>query len=282
MSVPMPQPVNRPARSGAPGLVFSVTDPGRAAVEFGLLVSALPLRRALPVGDGHPVLVLPGLLAGDGSTLPLRRILRDLGYRVHGWRLGRNLGPTAEAVAGMGERLAELHTRYQAPISLIGWSLGGIYAREMARRRPDWIRQVITLGSPFRLSDERQSHATRAFNRYSHRHIAPAGLPLDHETEALPVPATSIYSRHDGVVAWQTCLDRPSPRAENIAVIGSHFGYGHNPAVVWVIADRLAQPHGQWTPFRPPAMLRPLFPQPDTARPERRVASHEQTRRGFA
>jgi hypothetical protein len=259
---------DRPSVSGAPPLGLSLTDPGRAAVEFGLLLSALPLRRALPAGDGHPVLVLPGLLAGDGSTLPLRRILRDLGYRVHGWRLGRNLGPTAEAVAGMGERLDELHTRYRAPISVIGWSLGGIYARAMARRRPDWIRQVITLGTPFRLSHESQSHAIHAFNRYSHLHIERTALPLDLETEALPVPATSIYSRQDGIVAWQTCLDPPSPRAENVAVIGSHFGYGHNPAVIWTIADRLAQPRGVWAPFRPPAALRPLFPRPDTP-PER-------------
>lgn len=264
MSEPMFEPVDRRTGSGAPGWVFSLTDPGRAAVEFGLLLSALPLRGALPSGDGHPVLVLPGLLAGDGSTLPLRRILRDLGYRVHGWRLGRNLGPTAEAVAGMGERLHDLHTRYDAPVSVIGWSLGGIYARAMARRRPDWVRQVITLGSPFRLSHEGQSRAARAFNRYSHRHVASSGLPSDHEAETLPVPATSIYSRHDGVVAWQTCLDPPTPRAENIAVVGSHFGYGHNPAVIWAIADRLAQPRTVWAPFRPPAVLRPLFPRANT------------------
>ncbi|HYB35440.1 MAG TPA: alpha/beta hydrolase [Mycobacterium sp.] len=281
MSEPMLEPVDRPGGSGAPALILALTDPGRAAVEFGLLLSALPLRRALPPGDGHPVLVLPGLLAGDGSTLALRRVLRDLGYRVHGWRLGRNLGPTAEAVAGMGERLDELHSRYRASISLIGWSLGGIYARAMARRRPDWIRQVITLGSPFRLGDESQSHATRAFNRYSHLHVARTGLPLDEETDALPVPATSIYSRHDGIVAWQTCLDRPSPRAENIAVIGSHFGYGHNPAVVWAIADRLAQPRGQWAPFRPPAALQPLFPRPHTS-PQRNVATDARIRRNPA
>ncbi|MCV7231321.1 esterase/lipase family protein [Mycobacterium branderi] len=261
MSEQIFEPAER--RPGAPPLSLSLTDPARAAVEFGLLLGSLPLRRALPVGDGHPVLVLPGLLAGDGSTLALRRILRGLGYRVHGWRLGRNIGPTAQAVAGMGERLHDLHTRYGTPVSVIGWSLGGIYARAMARRRPSSVRQVITLGSPFRLTDQNQSRASAAFNRFSHLHVERAAAPLDLETEPLPVPATSIYSRYDGVVAWQACLDLRSPRAENISVIGSHFGYGHNPAVVWAVADRLAQPRGEWAPFRPPAALRPLFPRPD-------------------
>lgn len=125
------------------------------------------------------------------------------------------------------------------------------------------MRQVITLGSPFRIGHESESHATPTFNRYAHLHVERPGLPLEAETDPMPVPATSIYSRYDGMVAWQTCLDTPSPRAENIAVRSSHFGYGHHPAVVWAIADRLAQPHDRWAPFRPPAMLQTLFPRPD-------------------
>ena len=277
MSEPTFEPVERPRRSSAPPWSLLLTDPGRAAVEFGLLVGARPLQRTLPVGDGHPVLVLPGLLAGDGSTWPLRRILRRLGYRVHGWRLGRNIGPTAKAVAGMGEQLDDLHRRYRTPVSVIGWSLGGIYARGMARRRPLAVRQVITLGSPFRLTDHNQTRAGAAFQRFSHLHVERAAVPFELETGPLPVPATSIYSRYDGIVAWQACLDLRSPRAENISVIGSHFGYGHNPAVIWAVADRLAQPSGEWAPFRPPAALRPLFPRPDTA-PERSAATSSRTR----
>src|ERR1700739_844135 len=120
----------------APPLQLYLSDPGRAAVEFGLLVGALPLSKALPTGDGHPVLVLPGLMAGDDSTWPLRRILRRLGYRVHGWRLGRNLGPTPVAVTGLRPRLDDLHSRYDEPVSVVGWSLGGIYARALARNFP--------------------------------------------------------------------------------------------------------------------------------------------------
>ncbi|MCV7074595.1 alpha/beta hydrolase [Mycobacterium szulgai] len=249
-----------PAR--APKLPLYYTDIPRAVVEYGQLMTVLPLRRTLPVGDGHPVLVLPGLLAGDGSTWTLRRLLRRLGYRTHGWGLGRNIGPTAKAVAGMAERLDELHTRYDAPVSLIGWSLGGIFARALARRDPSAVRQVITLGSPFRLEDERHTHAGPSFKRYAHLHVEAPVLPVDLEAEPLGVPATSIYSPYDGMVAWQACLNLPSEQAENIAVLSSHIGYGHHPAAVWAIADRLAQPLGSWAPFRPPAVLRPLFPRP--------------------
>lgn len=273
MATSMFQPVERPRRPGAPPWSLSLTDPGRAAVEFGFLVSAWPLLRTLPVGDGHPVLVLPGLLAGDGSTRPLRGLLRKLGYRVHGWRLGRNVGPTAKAISGMADRLDDLDRRYGAPVSVIGWSLGGIFARGMARRRPSSVRQVITLGTPFRLTDHNQTRAGAAFKRFSHLHVERAPVPLDLETEPLSVPSTSIYSRYDGVVAWQACLDVRSQRAENIAVLGSHFGFGHNPAVLYAVADRLAQPSGQWAPFRPPPVLRPLFPRPDSANKDRETAT---------
>jgi hypothetical protein len=128
------------------------------------------------------------------------------------------------------------------------------------------VRQVITLGSPIHLAHESQSRARRAFNRYAHLHVVPRELPLESGVDALPVPATSIYSQCDGIVAWQACLDPPSARAENIAVVGSHLGFGHHPAVIWAVADRLAQPRGQWAPFRPPRALRPLYPRADTPR----------------
>ena len=254
--------------AGAPPSWLFVTDPARAVAEFGLLVAALPLRQLLPVGDEHPVLVLPGLLADDDSTWTLRRMLRDLGYRVHGWRLGRNLGPTAAAVTGLQNRLLDLRSRYDSEVSVIGWSLGGIYARTLARDTSTAVRQVITLGSPIRLAHERQSRARRAYDSYAHLHVLPRELPLESGADALPVPATSIYSRYDGIVAWQACLDVPSARAENIAVVGSHLGFGYHPAVIWAVADRLAQPLGEWAPFRPPAALRPLYPPADSPPPQ--------------
>ncbi len=262
MSSPMSRPEIATGTPGAsaPAPWLYLTDPARAVAEYGLLMATLPLRQLLPVGDGHPVLVLPGLLADDVSTWALRRIMRDLGYRAHGWRLGRNLGPTAATVAGLQNRLLDLQSRYGDAVSLIGWSLGGIYARTLARGIPTAVRQVITLGSPIHLAHQGQSRAGRAYNRYAHLHVVPRKLPLEPDDEALPVPATSIYSRYDGIVAWQACLDAPSARAENIAVRSSHLGFGHHPAVIWAVADRLAQPLGQWAPFRPPRALRSLYP----------------------
>ena len=251
-----------------PALPLYLTEPGRAVADFGPYLAARPLAPRLPHGDGHPVLVLPGLLADDVSTRALRSTLRRLEYRVHGWKLGRNIGPTAVCVTGMKDRVNELTDRYQRPVTLIGWSLGGIFARDLTRRMPDSVRQVITLGSPFRLVRHSQTRATRAFERYSHLHVEHRTLPLEHDATPLPVPATSIYSHLDGIVAWQACLDTPSERSENIAVLASHLGLGHHPAAIWAIADRLAQPEGTWAPFRPPLFLRPAFPRPDVPAPE--------------
>ena len=247
------------SRRGAPPLPLYVSEVVRAWAGWGAFLATLPLAPALPRGDGHPVLVLPGLFAGDGSTTALRGVLRALGYQVDGWGLGRNIGPTAPVVQGMDERLGALAERCGRRVSIVGWSLGGIYARALARRRPDLVRQVVTLGSPFRLTSRHQSRAYRAFQRFSHLHVQSLQLPLEREAAPLQVPATSIYSRWDGIVAWRACLDTPSERAENIEVVGSHLGLGHNPAVVWAVCDRLAQLEGAWTPFRPPAALGLLY-----------------------
>jgi pimeloyl-ACP methyl ester carboxylesterase len=249
--------------SEGPSLQLYLSEPTRAAADFGLFLASRPALQRLPHGDGHPVLVLPGLMADDMSTRVLRRVLRRLGYRVHGWRLGRNIGPTEACVIGMQKRIDDLSERYGEPISLIGWSLGGIFARDLARRTPDSVRQVITLGSPFRLTHAGQSRATKVFDRYSHLHVEHRTLPLESESTPMPVPSTSIYSHLDGIVHWSTCLDTPGERCENIAVMASHLGLGHHPAAIYAIADRLAQPVGTWKPFRAPLVLRPAFPRPD-------------------
>jgi pimeloyl-ACP methyl ester carboxylesterase len=175
----------------------------------------------------------------------------------------------------MQRRIDDLSDRYGEQISVIGWSLGGIYARDLARRTPDSVRQVITLGSPFRLTHAEQSRASKVFDRYSHLHVEHRTLPLESETTPLPVPSTSIYSHYDGIVHWRTCLDVPGERCENIAVMASHLGLGHHPAAIYAIADRLAQPQGTWRPFRAPLFLRPAFPRPDVpAAASPRVAAH--------
>lgn len=244
-----------------PSWPLFVTDLGRALGASGITALGRSVLRAAPTGDGHPVLVLPGLGAGDASTRTLRRVLRHRGYRAHGWHLGRNLGPTAAVVEGVPARLAELHERYGRRVSIVGWSLGGIYARDTARRAPAFTRHVITLGSPVRLTHPAQTRAMGFYRAVSGRHVAAEDMPPPEvELPPLPVPCTSILSSWDGIVSWRACLEPPGERAESIAVVGSHFGLGMHPAVLWAVADRLAQPEGTWRPFSPPPALRWLYP----------------------
>jgi pimeloyl-ACP methyl ester carboxylesterase len=254
-------------QTDGPALPLYLTEPGRAVADYGLYLAARPLVPRLPRGDGHPVLVLPGLLADDVSTRALRAVLSRLGYQVHGWGLGRNIGPTAACVKGMRDQVDHLADEHGGPVTLIGWSLGGIFARDLARRRPAAVRQVITLGSPFRLARETQTRASKMFGRFSHLHVEHRTFPLERDAEPLRMPATSIYSHLDGIVHWQACLDTPGERCENIAVMASHLGLGHHPASIWAIADRLAQPEGAWRPFRAPLFLRPAFPRPASPQP---------------
>jgi pimeloyl-ACP methyl ester carboxylesterase len=218
-------------------VALAVTEPARTMVSAGAFAAALPLLRWAPRGEEHPVLVLPGLLASDLSTRVLRTWLSRLGYPVVGWALGRNRGPSREVVDELPRLLDRLAREHDAPVSVVGWSLGGIYARRLAQRAPRQVRQVISLGSPFSL----------------------VRRPL---AKPLRVPSTAVYSRWDGVVDWRACRQEPGPRSENVAVRASHLGMGHDPAVLWVVADRLAQPRDGWRPFRRPTRfgLGALFP----------------------
>jgi len=256
--------VTIPAYERPSNLLLAI-EPTRAALSLGSLAPAWPLLERAPLGDGHPVLVLPGFTASDVSTRVLRGYLRRQDYHVHAWGLGRNLGPTPETVAGLRARVVELAERHGQPMSLVGWSLGGIYAREIARAVPGLVRQVVTLGSPFRMRDPRASNAAALFGVLGGRPGGPwrrraMGRPPEEELGPLPVPATSIYSRSDGVVPWRACLEIPSARSESVEVRASHTGLGHHPAALWVIADRLALPAGDWRPFRASGPARVLFP----------------------
>lgn len=230
------------------------------------MAAAAPWLRLLGRGDHHPVLVLPGFTASDVSTRPLRWQLRTWGYWAHGWGLGRNLGPTTDVLTGLVDRLTALHARHGRRVTLIGWSLGGIYARELARQFPDSVRSVITLGSPYRMSLTDRSSVSRLLDR-----LTPGFDPgvvetwvAEDERVPLSMPATSVYSRTDGIVRWYTCIDRAGPLRENIEVLGSHSGLGVNPAVLYVIANRLAQPEDDWRPFEAPVALRRFYPKPAT------------------
>jgi pimeloyl-ACP methyl ester carboxylesterase len=237
-----------------PGPQLLLTEAARSSLEFGALGAMLPLLRRASRGDGHGVLVFPGFMASDNSTRTLRWYLRDLGYHAHGWRLGVNIGPTDRILDGMSTRIESLHEYHEGPVSLIGWSLGGVYAREMARQYPDAVRQVITLGSPFAIEDRETSNAGPLYNMLATFHSPRVDSLREPELERIPVPVptTAIYTKGDGIVPWRACVDDPSarPDVENVRVIGSHCGLGHNPRALAVIADRLAQPAGGWKPYR--------------------------------
>jgi dienelactone hydrolase len=250
------------ARPGPyPSLGLYLTEPARGLADLATLPLAGLWLPVAPRGDGHGVLVLPGLLASDTSTVPLRWWLTWLGYDVHGWELGRNHGPTDEVLDGLPAALTTLAGRTGGPVSIIGWSLGGIYARELAREYPRLTRQVITLGSPFALTGSGHTRADGVYRRHSGLHAASGRLPT-REAVARPVnvPSTAVYSRYDGVVSWQNCIEAETERHINVEVRCGHLGFGVDPATLWLIADRLAVPAGERRPFRPPPLLRPLYP----------------------
>jgi pimeloyl-ACP methyl ester carboxylesterase len=255
--------MNPPAETiGAPGWPYRALE-GFALVEAWASLPGLAILGWAPQGDGHPVLVLPGFSSSDRGTWLLRHALRAKGYDAHQWGLGVNTGPHPRIVQGIQRRLLTLHRRHEQRVSIVGWSLGGVYARELARAYPEHVRQVITLGSPFRLRDPDDSSTGRLY-----RAVAPRQDPFDgrrareHEREPVPVPTTSIYTRTDGVVRWHACIDEVGPTSENIEVRGTHTGLGFNPAALFAVADRLALPDGGWRPFAPPALLASLYRRP--------------------
>jgi hypothetical protein len=242
-----------------PNRLLLAAEGPRALGELAWLQAARPLLASAPRGDGHSVLVLPGLAADDRSTVPLRRFLRGLGYRVQGWELGTNV-PSADVIGRLRAHFARLRAEDPRPMSIVGWSLGGIYARELARAHPEAVRTVVTLGSPFRPVPGYESHAAplaRALAGQRGGGFRGARSPGD--DRPLPVPSTSVVSQTDGIVPWQACVNTGQGPHETIEVVGSHCGLGHHPAVLFVVADRLAQPPGDWHPMRIPVPWRPLL-----------------------
>ena len=223
----------------------------RSLSEFSMSSLAVSLGRILPKGDGHPVLVLPGFMANHYSTVRLRRFIRLMGYRVYDWKLGRNIGPVGQMEPAVLERIRYITLRNGRKPTLVGWSLGGVYARVIAHLAPETVRAIITLGSPVRFP-----HRSTADTLY-HRMRGDFQDPeyLQQLADPPPVPATAIHSRLDGIVNWQACMAQDSATSENIRVYGSHLGMGYNPTIYFLLADRLSQAEGDWQRFRLPAAL---------------------------
>ena len=230
----------------SPGLLRVALE-WRVLWEYGAALATQPLLRRGPKGDGHPVMVFPGLVASDLSTQPLRQFLESLGYAAYPWEHGRNVGPREGLLDACLARLKALRKQHRKKVSLIGWSLGGLYARELAKLAPNDVRLVITLGTPF-TGHPKATNAWRIYELLSRSKVGDADLMAEIRKPP-PVPTTSIYSRSDGIVSWRCSLNDPGPLVENIEVPASHVGMGANPFVLYAVADRLAQPTGRWRPF---------------------------------
>ncbi|MFT7600214.1 MAG: pimeloyl-ACP methyl ester carboxylesterase [Acidimicrobiales bacterium] len=229
----------------------------RAIPEYLSLAASAPITAYLsPVGAPRPVLVIPGLISGDSATLPLRAFLRSFGHRPHGWGQGLNVGPAHHMAEGLDNTLTELAERYGGPIDIVGWSAGGIFGRVLASHRSELVRQVISLGSPVRLRTEDSNMA--AVSDFLGRFYLKGPSTID--VDSVPVPSTTVWTASDGVVPPDACRQTVGEFAESVQVRGSHSGLPANPAVYYLVADRLALPVGEWSPFNPPAKLRRLYP----------------------
>lgn len=233
----------------------------RAFWEFWAgLASFKALQWMVPEGDGHPVLVIPGLGASDASTALLRRFLDELGYVTYPWGLGRNKGVKEENADLMLQRLQFIYDHHGKKVSVIGQSLGGVFARELARFAPQMVRQVITLGSPF-TGHPLASTGTHLYEWLSGDRFE--DLDFDQHLQIRikpPVPTTSIYSKLDGVVAWECSIEEGRPEGESINLRGnSHIGMGSSPTALYLIAERLAQPEDRWKPFDATGLARIFY-----------------------
>lgn len=237
-------------KSKKPSLIWFLTEGGRASIEYGLNIPYSLFNDHKNSGDGHPVLVLPGFMTTDYSTRPLRRFLDKSGYTSYGWDLGRNYAKE-QFLEELVLRVEELYVEHKQKVSLIGWSLGGIYARQVAKERPHLIRQIITMGSPFK-SVNKPNHAHWMYklitNGEGMKGVDPellADIPLP-----APVPTTAIYTKQDGIVPWGVCIEDEDELHENIEVMGSHIGLGVNNTVLDIIADRLKYSRENWVHYK--------------------------------
>lgn len=240
------------AAAKAPSWLLSLLEIPRALSEAASLIPTRSMLKKLPKGDGHPVITLPGFLASGRSMQTVRRHLRIWGYDAQCWNLGRNLGLTSERdlESLLDERLQEAFEDSGEKVSLIGWSLGGLLAREVARRNPELVRSVILLGSP--IGDPKATKAWRLYESVSGQKIDEEAIRRRIESLRQPidgVPMTAIYSLTDAIVSARIAQLPPGPMVENVGVTASHLGMGFNPAVLFAIADRLRQHSDDWKEF---------------------------------
>lgn len=247
----------------------------RALQEMASLPLAWPWLMQTPKGDGHPVLLTPGFLGDEGTLFGLKRFLLSRGYEVHTWGMGRNTGFKLRYAQALEQKIRHLHHNSGRKVSLIGWSLGGMFSLYGALETPECVRQLITLGSPVTI-DPKHGSQSNEFVKKLYRLVAHPMGPSAHlmqprakklrERQLPPVPISCLYSISDGVVpAQEATITGDASHCENIRVAGSHTGLGFNPMVLAIVADRLAQPEGEWKPFEPEGLSGMVY----------RMATHE-------
>ena len=265
--MPARRPVVRHAHTGSPHPLNSIMEP-RALFEMALLPVSLPLLMQAPQGDGHPVLLLPGFMADEKSLIVLKLFLQSKGYEVHTWGLGRNLGFRSKHASALPQKIRYLHHITGRKVSLVGWSLGGVFSLYGAESTLECVRSIITLGSPVSVDaiGSQSPPAVKALYRLiSHRlgaaaHVMQPRAKTLREQRRLAVPTSCLYSLGDGVVPPQEAtIDGDPAFHEHIQVPGSHLGLGFNGIVLAIVADRLAQPEGVWQPFRPQGLLKRVW-----------------------
>lgn len=271
--------VERHPHVGPPSALDSLLE-SRAVIEMALLPSALPLLFKAPRGDGHPVLLLPGFGADEKSLIALKAFLKSKNYDVHTWGLGRNLGFRSKHASALPQKIRYLHHATGRKVSLVGWSLGGVFALYGAEKAFECVRSIITLGSPVSVdaSGSQSPPGVKALYRLvSHRHGSAAHVmqpraKMLREKRRLPLPTSCLYSLSDGVVPPQEAtIDGDPAWHENIPVPGSHVGLGFNGIVLAIVADRLAQNEGRFAPFQPAGLLGCLWRMAPGATPSRSI-----------
>ena len=234
----------------SPAIALLASEPARAFLD---LVASHAPQAATARGDGHRVIVYPGLGASAWTTWRLRSSLDAAGFSTADWGFGLNRGPRGSLqkyLERLGAAVESESERDGRKVSLVGWSLGGIFAREIARVVPHAVRQVITLGSPF-AAEADATHAGWLYRLLSGAEPPQSRRQLRDLRRPVPVPSSSIYSKSDGIVPWQGCLQKEGTLAENIEMPGvSHLGMGTHRAVLALVAERLAQPEGRWKPLK--------------------------------
>lgn len=171
--------------------------------------------------DGPPALVFPGFIASDRGTMELRRALAQAGFRVHPWRLGWNLGVRVDLIERLERSLS--HINDPRPVLLVGWSLGGLFARELARARPERVRAVVTMGAPFS-GDPKLNNVWRLYERVAgHKVDEP---PIPRVTDKPPVPTLALWSRKDGIIAPSAARGLPHESDSAVELDCNHMAFG--------------------------------------------------------